>query len=63
MLFSLLQFLSLLERNVVANTSLQYRQMTLFAPTNQAFQKYNGEMDDSLVLYHICKYPWNFNFF
>ncbi|XP_039749846.1 fasciclin-1 isoform X2 [Pararge aegeria] len=47
------QFLALLERNAVANTSLQYRQMTLFAPTNQAFQRYNGEMDDSLVLFHI----------
>ncbi|XP_052749257.1 fasciclin-1 [Galleria mellonella] len=47
------QFLSLLERNAVANTSLQYRQLTMFAPTNEAFQRYNGEMDDSLVLYHI----------
>ncbi|KAL0832786.1 hypothetical protein ABMA28_000951 [Loxostege sticticalis] len=47
------QFLALLERNVVANTSLQYRQLTMFAPTNEAFQRYNGEMDDSLVLYHI----------
>lgn len=50
------QFLALLERNAVVNTSLQYRQMTLFAPTNQAFQRYNGEMDDSLVLFHICEY-------
>ncbi|CAG9559964.1 unnamed protein product [Danaus chrysippus] len=47
------RFLALLERNVVANMSLQYRQMTLFAPTNQAFQRYTGEMDDSLVLFHI----------
>ncbi|KAJ0178802.1 hypothetical protein K1T71_005577 [Dendrolimus kikuchii] len=47
------QFLALLERNVVANTSLHYRQMTLFAPTNEAFQRYSGDMDDSLVLYHI----------
>ncbi|KAF9413777.1 hypothetical protein HW555_008112 [Spodoptera exigua] len=47
-------FLSLLERNVVANTTLHYRQMTLFAPTNEAFQRFNGELDDSLVLYHIA---------
>ncbi|VVD01840.1 unnamed protein product [Leptidea sinapis] len=33
--------------------SLQYRQVTLFAPTNAAFQRYNEAMDDSLVLYHI----------
>ncbi|CAH2071332.1 unnamed protein product, partial [Iphiclides podalirius] len=38
---------------MVANMSLQYRQMTMFAPTNEAFQRYNGEMDDNLVLYHI----------
>lgn len=48
------QFLALLERNVVVNATLQHRQMTLFAPTNEAFQRYNGEMDDSLVLYHIA---------
>ncbi|XP_068630999.1 fasciclin-1 [Battus philenor] len=47
------QFLALVERNMVANVSLQYRQMTMFAPTNEAFQRYNGEMDDNLVLYHI----------
>ncbi|XP_049869900.1 fasciclin-1 isoform X2 [Pectinophora gossypiella] len=47
------QFLALLERNQIANSTLQFRQMTLFAPTNQAFQRYNGDMDDSLVLYHI----------
>ncbi|XP_026321963.1 fasciclin-1 isoform X7 [Hyposmocoma kahamanoa] len=48
------QFLALLERNLIANSTLQLRQMTLFAPTNQAFQRYNGEMDDNLVLYHIA---------
>ncbi|RVE43404.1 hypothetical protein evm_011941 [Chilo suppressalis] len=25
----------------------------MFAPTNEAFQRYNGMMDDNLVLYHI----------
>ncbi|KAF9806684.1 hypothetical protein SFRURICE_020740 [Spodoptera frugiperda] len=53
-MFNCPQFLSLLERNVVANTTLHYRQMTLFAPTNEAFQRFNGELDDSLVLYHIA---------
>ncbi|KAG6450909.1 hypothetical protein O3G_MSEX006821 [Manduca sexta] len=47
------QFLALLERNIIANTSIHYRQMTLFAPTNEAFQRYTGDMDDNLVLYHI----------
>lgn len=47
------EFYSLLKRNVVANTSLQHRQMTLFAPTNQAFQRFTGEKDESLVLFHI----------
>ncbi|KAI5646464.1 fasciclin domain-containing protein [Phthorimaea operculella] len=49
------QFLALLERNMIANSTIQYRQMTLFAPTNAAFQKYTGDMDDSLVLYHIIR--------
>ncbi|CAH0725262.1 unnamed protein product, partial [Brenthis ino] len=47
------EFYSLLKRNVVANTSLQHRQMTLFAPTNEAFQRFSGEKDESLVLFHI----------
>ncbi|XP_047984150.1 fasciclin-1 isoform X4 [Leguminivora glycinivorella] len=55
------QFLALLSRNAVANTSLHYRQMTLFAPTNEAFQRYNGEMDDNLVLYHISNLATTLN--
>lgn len=55
-MFCLFQFLALVNRNMVANMSLQYRQMTMFAPTNEAFQRYNDEMDDNLVLYHICKF-------
>ncbi|XP_072940120.1 fasciclin-1 isoform X2 [Epargyreus clarus] len=47
------EFLGLLQSNMVANMSLQYRQVTLFAPTNQAFQTFHGKKDDSLVLYHI----------
>lgn len=46
------EFYSLLENSVVANTTLQFRQVTLFAPTNLAFQKYKGSKDD-LILYHM----------
>jgi uncharacterized surface protein with fasciclin (FAS1) repeats len=49
-----LQFYSLLESSVVANFTLEYRQVTLFAPTNLAFQKYTGSKDD-LILYHMSK--------
>ncbi|GFG33414.1 hypothetical protein Cfor_04085, partial [Coptotermes formosanus] len=45
-------FYSLLENSAIANNTLQYRQVTLFAPTNLAFQKYTGSKDD-LILYHM----------
>jgi uncharacterized surface protein with fasciclin (FAS1) repeats len=49
-----LQFYSLLENSVIANITLEYRQVTVFAPTNLAFQKYTGIKDD-LILYHMSK--------
>jgi len=52
---SMLQFYSLLESSAVANSTLQYRQVTLFAPTNLAFQKYTGSKDD-LILYHMSEW-------
>ncbi|KOX70455.1 Fasciclin-1, partial [Melipona quadrifasciata] len=48
-------FYQLLEASQVANTTLTYRHVTVFAPTNRAFQKYNGTTKN-LVLYHMCKY-------
>ncbi|XP_044734143.1 fasciclin-1 isoform X4 [Chrysoperla carnea] len=45
------QFYSLLEASPIANISLLHRHVTIFAPTNQAFQKYKGRTD---VLYHIA---------
>lgn len=47
------QFYALLEMNPVAMSALQYRPLTIFAPTNQAFQRFKG---NGSVLYHICKY-------
>ncbi|KAG8300932.1 fatty acid synthase beta subunit fas1 [Homalodisca vitripennis] len=46
-------FYSLLENNPIANTTLTYRSVTVFAPANLAFQKYTGKVDDTLVLYHM----------
>ncbi|XP_023702117.1 fasciclin-1 isoform X3 [Cryptotermes secundus] len=46
------EFYSLLENSAVANITLQFRQVTLFAPTNFAFQTYTGSKDD-LILYHM----------
>lgn len=46
------EFYSLLENSAIANNTLQYRQVTLFAPINLAFQKYTGSKDD-LILYHM----------
>lgn len=39
----------------MANTTLTYRHVTVFAPTNRAFQKYGGNLKN-LVLYHMCEY-------
>ncbi|XP_025155030.1 fasciclin-1-like [Harpegnathos saltator] len=50
------QFYQLLEASQVANTTLMYRHVTVFAPTNRAFQKYNGSTKN-LVLYHISNRP------
>ncbi|XP_011061108.1 PREDICTED: fasciclin-1-like [Acromyrmex echinatior] len=48
------QFYQLLEASQVANTTLTYRHVTVFAPTNRAFQKYNGSTKN-LVLYHMFR--------
>lgn len=49
------QFYHLLESNQVANNTLMFAQVTVFAPTNKAFQKYPGSTD-GLVLYHMSNY-------
>lgn len=50
------QFYQLLEASQVANTTLTYRHVTVFAPTNRAFQKYGGNLKN-LVLYHMSNRP------
>ncbi|XP_046835790.1 fasciclin-1 isoform X2 [Vespa crabro] len=50
------QFYQLLETSQVANNTLTYRHVTVFAPTNRAFQKYNGSKSN-LVLYHMSNLP------
>ncbi|XP_046682361.1 fasciclin-1 isoform X3 [Homalodisca vitripennis] len=55
------QFYSLLENNPIANTTLTYRSVTVFAPANLAFQKYTGKVDDTLVLYHMTNSAQNLN--
>lgn len=49
-----LQFYDLIERNQIAMSNLRLRSLTIFAPTNEAFQKYNGSPVQ--VQYHMCKY-------
>lgn len=55
------QFYALVENNVFANTTLQYRSVTVFAPANLAFQRYTGRFDESLVLYHITNSAQHLN--
>jgi uncharacterized surface protein with fasciclin (FAS1) repeats len=48
-----LQFADLLERDGAAMASLEYRGATVFAPTNQAFQRYPDMKAN--ILYHISE--------
>ncbi|XP_065337194.1 fasciclin-1 isoform X3 [Cloeon dipterum] len=48
------QFYLLLEQNVLANFTLNFHKATFFAPTNEAFQRFKGPVDDKLILYHIA---------
>ncbi|XP_008560622.1 fasciclin-1 isoform X1 [Microplitis demolitor] len=51
------EFYHLLEDNQVANNTLMYRHVTVFAPTNRAFQEYVPQNKDALVLYHMSNLP------
>ncbi|SPP82843.1 blast:Fasciclin-1 [Drosophila guanche] len=44
------QFYSQVEQNPIANATLTLRSCTIFVPTNEAFQRYKGNIH---VLYHI----------
>lgn len=48
------QFYDLLNADGAAKAALQFRALTIFAPTNQAFQRYPSLKAN--VLYHISKY-------
>ncbi|XP_059487719.1 fasciclin-1 isoform X2 [Neocloeon triangulifer] len=48
------QFYLLLEQNVLANFTLNFHKATFFAPTNEAFQRFKGPVNDNLILYHIA---------
>nr|XP_018899589.1 PREDICTED: fasciclin-1 isoform X3 [Bemisia tabaci] len=54
------QFYSVLERSRQAMASLEYSALTIFAPTNKAFQYKSSNFDD-LALYHLCNVPQNLN--
>ncbi|XP_055593864.1 fasciclin-1 isoform X2 [Uranotaenia lowii] len=45
------QFYDLIQGNPIASAALKLRALTIFAPTNQAFQRYQGNR--TIVLYHI----------
>ncbi|XP_071443491.1 fasciclin-1 isoform X2 [Hetaerina americana] len=54
---SLSKFAELLHNNVEANTTFGVRQVSLFVPTNSAFEKYHKNPDRSIVLYHMTNLP------
>nr|XP_015833788.1 PREDICTED: fasciclin-1 isoform X4 [Tribolium castaneum] len=53
------QFYNQLERSKLANVTLQYKQATIFAPINEAFQRMEATEanPDDLVLYHMTSIP------
>lgn len=53
------EFLSYLEASTLANVSLEFKSVTVFAPTNSAFQKLTPKFEDknALVLYHMTSVP------
>lgn len=54
-----LQIYGMFERTAGISTLIQQWSITLFAPTNEGFQKYkSGVKDDQLLYYHICKYEF-----
>lgn len=46
-------FNSLVQINRLAKQYLNYNEITVFVPTNEAFRKYRGEILEGLVLYHM----------
>ncbi|XP_044756737.1 fasciclin-1 isoform X2 [Coccinella septempunctata] len=53
------EFYSLLQRSPLAKVALKYKQVTIFAPINSAFQTYTTEIDDpnEIIPYHIANVP------
>lgn len=52
------EFFLRLGKSPFANTTLAMRPVTVFAPTNMAFQEFpSNAQDESLVLYHITNQP------
>lgn len=47
-----------MEQSNLAKVTLQYKPVTIFAPINAAFQKFDANQDETeaLVLYHISEY-------
>lgn len=52
----LTQFYSLLESNRPAKLNLQYGEMTVFVPTNEAFEWFSGGNLNDIINYHMAWY-------
>lgn len=46
-------FNSLVKSNRLAQQYLNYNELTVFVPDNEAFRKYKGEIIEDMVLYHM----------
>ncbi|KAB0791610.1 hypothetical protein PPYR_03410 [Photinus pyralis] len=50
------QFLALIESNRSSKLNLQYGELTVFAPTNEAFEWYSGRQLNDVINYHMVWY-------
>ncbi|XP_046393705.1 fasciclin-1 isoform X3 [Ischnura elegans] len=46
-------FSNLIHNNLIANHTFEVRQATIFAPTNDAFDRYPKDIEGNVVLYHM----------
>lgn len=47
------QFSQLLRDNENARRILRHRELTILAPTDEAFDEFRGRLDENLLLYHL----------
>ena len=53
--YPVFQFFALVNASVLHRLMLEMREKTVFAPTNHALNKFNGQLDTNFIDYHISE--------